>query len=211
MPERAAIVGLGSVGSHVTQRLVDARPGLHLTFIDGDRVESGNLRRHHLYEHSDVGLPKVEAAARRVKGSFSAFDAFLSAANAEALLQGHDVVADCTDDLFAKTLIDEVCSKLSIPLVSGGAHGGQAQALMTHLPGGEPSPGRTALFRGRISEEQSGCDMSGVPPEVITALSIRMADSVLAILDGQPIQSGILDVFDSRCSSWFSFQMPLSA
>lgn len=211
VPVRVAIVGLGAVGCHAAQRLRLTRPHLHLSLIDGDRVEQRNLGRQHLYEPSDIGMPKVDAAARKLKGSFTTIDAFLSAANAEALLKGHAFVADCTDDLFAKALIDDACARLAIPLVSGGAHGTQAQSTVMHVPGSGAKLGRTAMFSGRISEEQSGCDMSDVPFDVIAALGGHMADSILAFLHGHPLRNGQLDVYDSQIAAWSSFQIHASA
>jgi hypothetical protein len=57
------LVGLGSYGSFIANCLV--RLGIRrLVAFDHDEVEVSNLDRQILYQHSDVGSPKVQAAAQ---------------------------------------------------------------------------------------------------------------------------------------------------
>ena len=62
---RVAVFGLGGVGGYTVEAL--ARSGVgQLDLIDNDTVSVSNLNRQILATHSTVGLPKVEAAKRRV-------------------------------------------------------------------------------------------------------------------------------------------------
>ena len=62
---RVAVFGLGGVGGYTVDAL--ARSGVgQLDLIDNDTVSVSNLNRQILATHSTVGLPKVEAAKRRV-------------------------------------------------------------------------------------------------------------------------------------------------
>lgn len=61
-----AVVGLGGLGSWVVYGLVACGVG-NLVLIDGDRVEASNLNRSILFDESDIGELKVEAAARAVQ------------------------------------------------------------------------------------------------------------------------------------------------
>ena len=62
---RVAVFGLGGVGGYTVEAL--ARSGVgQLALIDNDTVSVSNLNRQILATHSTVGLPKVEAAKRRV-------------------------------------------------------------------------------------------------------------------------------------------------
>ena len=62
---RVAVFGLGGVGGYVAEAL--ARSGVgQLDLIDSDSVSVSNLNRQILATHSTVGLPKVEAARRRI-------------------------------------------------------------------------------------------------------------------------------------------------
>lgn len=62
---RVAVFGLGGVGGYVVEALARAGVG-QLDLIDNDDVSLSNLNRQILATHSTVGLPKTEAARRRV-------------------------------------------------------------------------------------------------------------------------------------------------
>ena len=62
---RVAVFGIGGVGGYTVEAL--ARSGVgQLDLIDSDTVSVSNINRQILATHSTVGLPKVEAAKRRV-------------------------------------------------------------------------------------------------------------------------------------------------
>ncbi len=62
---RVAVFGIGGVGGYTVEAL--ARSGVgQLDLIDNDSVSVSNINRQILATHSTVGLPKVEAARRRV-------------------------------------------------------------------------------------------------------------------------------------------------
>ena len=63
---RVAVFGLGGVGGYVVEAL--SRSGIGtLDLIDNDRGALSNLNRQIIALHSTVGMPKVEAAAARVR------------------------------------------------------------------------------------------------------------------------------------------------
>ena len=62
---RVAVFGIGGVGGYTVEAL--ARSGIgHLDLIDHDTVSVSNINRQILATHSTVGMPKVEAAKRRI-------------------------------------------------------------------------------------------------------------------------------------------------
>ena len=62
---RVAVFGIGGVGGYTVEAL--ARSGVgQLDLIDSDTVSVSNINRQILATHSTVGLPKVEAAKRRI-------------------------------------------------------------------------------------------------------------------------------------------------
>ena len=62
---RVAIFGIGGVGGYTAEAL--ARSGIgRLDLIDSDSVSISNINRQILATHSTVGMPKVEAAKRRI-------------------------------------------------------------------------------------------------------------------------------------------------
>ena len=62
---RVAVFGLGGVGGYAVEALARAGVG-QLDLIDNDNVSLSNLNRQLLATHSTLGLPKTEAARRRV-------------------------------------------------------------------------------------------------------------------------------------------------
>lgn len=60
-----ALFGIGGVGGHVAEALARAGVG-RLTLVDADRVAPSNLNRQMVALHSTVGMPKVEAAQKRL-------------------------------------------------------------------------------------------------------------------------------------------------
>ena len=62
---RVAVFGIGGVGGYTVEAL--ARSGVgHLDLIDSDTVSVSNINRQILATHSTVGMPKVEAAKKRI-------------------------------------------------------------------------------------------------------------------------------------------------
>ena len=62
---RVAVFGIGGVGGYTVEAL--ARSGIgQLDLIDSDAVSVSNINRQILATHSTVGLPKVEAARKRI-------------------------------------------------------------------------------------------------------------------------------------------------
>ena len=62
---RVTVLGLGGLGSHVALSLAAIGVG-DLLLVDYDTVELMNLNRQLLYNDSDIGRSKVEAAAERI-------------------------------------------------------------------------------------------------------------------------------------------------
>lgn len=60
------LMGLGGVGTHLATHLAAAGVG-RLVITDGDAVELSNLTRQTLFDESDVGRLKVEAAADNLR------------------------------------------------------------------------------------------------------------------------------------------------
>ena len=62
---RVAVFGIGGVGGYTVEAL--ARSGVgQLVLIDSDTVSVSNINRQILATHSTVGMPKVEAAKKRI-------------------------------------------------------------------------------------------------------------------------------------------------
>lgn len=204
------VVGAGAIGNALLPRIVRWNWG-GITLMDGDRVEERNLERQELFAPVDIGKPKVDVAAAWLRNApipvqVAARDEFLDARNAEALIAVHDVVADCTDDAHVKGLIDRTCKDYGVALVSGSVHGKQAQVIALHAEGEGENITRDVLFQGKLGSEQDGCDMRNVPFVTIEETGRRMAQLLRALVQGEPVRNGRIDLFDGK--QWSAIDPP---
>jgi adenylyltransferase/sulfurtransferase len=93
---------------------------------DPDVANTTDLHRQILFTEDDVTQerPKVLAARQRLGSANSECEiesmaVGFDAENAEALLDGMDLVVDCTDDFETRMLINEACLELATPWVHG--------------------------------------------------------------------------------------------
>lgn len=195
------VLGVGGLGNALLERCARL-PLRRLTLVDGDRVEPHNLERQPLFAPVDVGRPKVAVAAAWLRQAMpgtviEVVDAFADATSLPVLVKEHSIVADCTDDVHVRTLIDQACAKLCIPLVSGAVHQHEGQVLLLHAPDGpgDPSITREHVFGGRPGPGQDECDMRGVPLEVLEAVGARMQQRVGDLMAGRPVENGVLELY----------------
>ena len=135
---RVAIVGAGGIGAGAIPALTGAGVG-HLTIIDDDRVELSNLQRQPLYASDQVGERKVDLAARFIGKRNPHIECRTVADridndNVDAILSGHDLILDGTDNFATRLTISDAAVRLGIPLISAAAQQFQ---------------GQVGLFRGR--------------------------------------------------------------
>lgn len=206
---RLAVIGVGGTGCALLP-LLASLPRASITLIDGDTVEAANLSRQPLYGPGDVGRLKLDAALERLAHlapslPVTTVPSFLDRANAEVLLTNHDIVADCTDDLHARLLIDRICGERAIPLVSGAVYGAQVQVVTLHAGS---SISLRSFFPGRSSTEQDGCDMRQVPASVTAFAGALMAQHITALIKGDRSRAGILELIDTRDGRWLRIVPP---
>jgi len=118
-----AIIGCGGLGGHVLEILVRLGVGT-LKVVDLDVFEEHNLNRQILCTFSNLGLPKVDAAAVRGGQINPAVRILpvqkeLDRSNGRDILQGMDVVVDGLDNIPSRRVLLDLCQELSLPLVHG--------------------------------------------------------------------------------------------
>ncbi len=139
MSPSALIIGVGGLGCPAAVALV--RAGVRtLTLMDPDRVDVSNLHRQLLYRAADVGRPKVEAAADRLRALEPSLTLRLTPerfvpAQAVLLFGGHSVVVDAVDGVATKLALSDAAVATRTPLVHAGAVRQEGQ-LMPVVPGG---------------------------------------------------------------------------
>jgi sulfur-carrier protein adenylyltransferase/sulfurtransferase len=120
---RAAVlvVGCGGLGVPAMTYLAAAGVG-RIGLVDGDRLEASNLHRQTLYSLADVGKPKVELAAARLRDLNPEVDVRthalrLDATTAPAVIEPYGLVIDCTDNFATKFMLNDTCVRLRKPVV----------------------------------------------------------------------------------------------
>jgi molybdopterin-synthase adenylyltransferase len=201
--KRILIVGIGGLGVPAACAL--ARAGFDdLGLLDPDVVDLSNLPRQIIFGRSDLGVPKVLAAARhlaaiRPGAKLEPMQLGLDAANAAEIISRFDFVIDATDSPATKFLINDVCVELGRPFVYGGVLGFAGQA-MTVLPGA------TACLRCLFEEppdeaEVASCREAGIIGPVAGAIGAAQASEALSFMRGRmPALAGAMLTLDGSQS-----------
>ena len=120
---RVAVFGLGGVGGYVVEAL--ARGGIGaLELIDSDTIGESNLNRQILALRSTLGLPKTEAARRRVldinpQAKVVTREVFYNADTADSFdLGACDYIVDAIDTVSSKLLLIERSIAAGTPIIS---------------------------------------------------------------------------------------------
>ena len=131
---RVLLIGGGGLGCPLAQYLAAAGVGA-LGLVDFDAVDASNLQRQVLYGTADIGRPKVEVAAERIRAqnpdvAVETHAVQLDSSNALELLGGYDVVVDGTDNFPTRYLVNDACVLLGKPNVHGSIFRFDGQATV---------------------------------------------------------------------------------
>jgi molybdopterin-synthase adenylyltransferase len=151
---RILVIGAGGLGSPVLQYLAAAGVG-ELGIADDDHVSLSNLQRQTIFATSDVGRPKVEAAAAAVQAlnphvRVTKHAQRIDKSNAESVIRDYDVVLDGSDNFETRYTVSDACFYAERPLIMGAV--GSFDASVTTLrpyeksPEGVPYPTYRCLF-----------------------------------------------------------------
>jgi molybdopterin/thiamine biosynthesis adenylyltransferase/rhodanese-related sulfurtransferase len=110
---RVLCIGAGGLGSPVSLYLAAAGVGT-LGIVDFDVVDESNLQRQVLFTTGDVGKPKVDRAAERIRAlnpfiDIRQFNTKLTSANALDIFRDFDIIADGTDNFATRYLVNDAC------------------------------------------------------------------------------------------------------
>jgi molybdopterin/thiamine biosynthesis adenylyltransferase len=138
------VVGAGALAAPVASYLVGAGVG-RLGILDPDEVEVSNLHRQTLHFTPDLGVPKAESAAAKLRFLnpdvvVEPYQVRMEEDNAAALIEGQDVVVDCSDSFATRYAVNAACCAARVRLVEAGVLGLQGMVMSI-------KPGRTACYR----------------------------------------------------------------
>jgi adenylyltransferase/sulfurtransferase len=132
LDSRVLVVGAGGLGSPVAMYLAAAGVG-RIGLADFDEVDITNLQRQILHDTSDVGRPKTESGAEKLRAINPDVDVVpiaekLDASNAFRVLEGFDIVVDGSDNFPTRYLLNDACYLQRTPLVHGAIFQFEGQA-----------------------------------------------------------------------------------
>jgi molybdopterin-synthase adenylyltransferase len=184
---KVCVVGVGGLGNPIATRLVAMGIG-KIRIVDRDVVELSNLHRQTMFEESDIGQVKVEAAAKKLRKMNSdvlieALPVSVNDYTALDIVEGCDVVIDALDSVNARYSLNKACVEKNIPFVTGAAVGVSGQ-VFTILPR------QTACYHcvlpGLDENSMPTCSTEGVHPSILSIVGgIEVAEAV-KIMIGRP-------------------------
>lgn len=134
----ACVVGVGGVGSWAAEALARGGVGA-ITLIDLDEVCVSNVNRQLHALDGQIGRPKVDVLAERIRlinpaCRVAAVQEFFVASNAERLLvPDYSAVVDAIDSVTHKARLLAACVARGLPVVTTGGAGGKRDGTRLRL------------------------------------------------------------------------------
>lgn len=215
------IIGVGGLGNAAATSLCGSGVG-KITLVDNDIVEHTNLPRQTLFDESQVGQSKVMAAKTRLSQMNTncevvGIEASLQEDNArlahrdsagldnKQLFSEHHIVLDCTDNTQSRDLINRLCYKNGIPLVSGAAIRFEGQLFVA-------KPGESqcyACLRTLFSAPELSCTEAGIFSPIVNIVGTYQALLAMQVLMGiGSVPLNTLLTFDGLLHEWQQWTLP---
>jgi molybdopterin/thiamine biosynthesis adenylyltransferase/rhodanese-related sulfurtransferase len=133
-------IGAGGLGSPLALYLGAAGVGT-LGLVDFDVVDYTNLQRQIIHRTEDVGRPKLDSAAEKLKAmnpflNIKKFNTHLSSDNALDIFKEFDIIADGTDNFPTRYLTNDACVISGKPNVYASIFRFEGQASVFGMPDG---------------------------------------------------------------------------
>jgi adenylyltransferase/sulfurtransferase len=192
------VVGAGALGSPVAAYLAAAGVG-RIGIVDDDDVELSNLGRQPLHYTPDVGVPKADSAAAKLRFLnpeivVDPYRTRLDETTAPGLVAGQDLVVDCSDSYATRYAVNAACCAAGVPLVEGGVLGTSGLVMAIR-------PGETACYRCAFPEPPpegtvATCAEAGVLGPAAGTIGSLQALEALKLLSGvgRPLVDAFLHV-----------------
>ncbi|MDJ0717681.1 MAG: ThiF family adenylyltransferase [Prochloraceae cyanobacterium] len=121
---KVLVVGAGALGNEVLKNLALVGVG-KISIVDFDTVSITNLTRSVLFRESDVGLPKVEVARKRLleinpEISIEAINGDLEFDLGVGDVREKDLIVGCLDSVNARWAINQIAYRAGIPWINAG-------------------------------------------------------------------------------------------
>lgn len=212
---RFLIIGLGGLGCPAALYLTTAGAGL-LTLVDFDRITESNLARQILYTQQEIGQFKAIQAKQRLATyrtdiKINAITEKLDDSALFTLIQQHDVILDCSDNLATRKQINQGCFLHKKPLISASAI--RLEGWITNFTYTTQTPCYHCLSLLFSQESaQSSCVENGIiAPVVGTMGTLQAVEALKMATNLNPLKPGELKLFDLMsldCRSFYFKKQP---
>lgn len=184
---KVLVIGAGGLGSPLLYYLVAAGVGT-LGIIDDDVVECSNLQRQILHNTPKVGQLKTTSAYDALTAlnpdiTLETHPLRLGADNAEALIGRYDIVADGSDNVDTRMVVNHLCYQLHKPLVSAAIRGFEGQ-LATFKAYEKGKPCYACLYPSPPKAVANACTQTGVLGAVAGVMGSLQATEVMKEIIG---------------------------
>ena len=151
---RVLVIGAGGLGSPLLQYLAAAGVGT-IDIVDHDTVSLSNLQRQVIHGTPDIGMSKVESAAKALERinphvNVIGHDVQCTNLNVEKLVASSNIVIDGSDNFSTRYLVSDTCYQLGKPLVTAalGVFDASLTTIRAHEtgPNGKKNPTYRCLF-----------------------------------------------------------------
>ncbi len=190
-----AVVGMGGLGCVAATYLIAAGIG-RIFIVDRDFVNESNLNRQFLYGMLDIGKPKVDVAAERLRElnpdvNVIPFQIDVDENNVMNLIAEVDLVVDGLDSWKSRFVLNDACVKTGTPYVHAGVSGFRGQLTVVF-------PGRGPCLRCIFKEMEEKSLQPVLGPVVGIIGSLEALETIKLITEvGEPLIGRLL-LFDGR-------------
>ena len=183
----ALVIGAGGLGSAVTPYLAAAGVG-KITLVDHDQVELTNLQRQIMHTQESIGQNKAASGRsflQRLNPGVvvDTIEAKADDSLLDQLLPTVNIVLDCTDNFATRHMINRLCVKHQVPLVSGSAlrFDGQISVFDSR---NKTSPCYACIFSPEEQFEEVSCASMGIFSPLVGIIGAMQAAQALQVLIG---------------------------
>ena len=193
-------IGAGGLGSSVLLYLAAAGIG-KIGIVDNDRVEKSNLQRQIIHETNTIGNLKIDSARERIQkfnpnSELFTFAERINPKNVLEIIQGFDIICDCSDNFGTKYLINDACLILNKPLIYGSVQGFEGQVSVFNLDKNSPNL-RDLLPESPLKNAIPSCAEYGVVGVSTGLIGILQVNEIIKIiLKKGDILDGQILIFD---------------
>ena len=211
MKARVLVIGAGGLGSPLMMYLAAAGVGT-IGIIDDDTVDLSNLQRQIIHMTPSLGSDKVASAKQTISEinpeiNVITYAERLDEDNANDIISAYDIVADGCDNFTTRFLVNDICMKNKVPLISGALS--QFDGQLATFKGYESDK---PCYRCLVPEHPRGvlsCAEAGILGAVAGVLGTMQAVEVLKeILELGDGLAGKLLIYDALNAASRTIKLP---